>query len=108
KDKMKEYAIKGLKQLKIEYNSRIESLHVRVLFYAIFFITRKVHPMIIRYILLNVKYIYTYMKFVCPITILCLFKYTIYCKKIIILVYEDCEKCLKYSGEFKTVCFCCC
>src|SRR5699024_11563462 len=39
KDEMKNYAIKGLKQLKIESYSSIVSLPISVFFYTIFFIT---------------------------------------------------------------------
>lgn len=62
KDEMKEYAIKGLKQLKIEFYSSIVSLPVSVFFYAIFFITSKVRPMVIGCIFLGVTFIFAFMK----------------------------------------------
>lgn len=62
KDEMKEYAIKGLKQLKIEFYSSIVSLPISFFFYTIFFITSKVRPMVIGCIFLGVTFIFAFMK----------------------------------------------
>jgi len=62
KDEMKNYAIKGLKQLKIESYSSIVSLPISVFFYTIFFITGGVRPMVIGCIFLGVIFILAFMK----------------------------------------------
>src|SRR5699024_4317304 len=79
---MKEYAIKGLKQLKIEFYSSIVSLPISFFFYTIFFITSKVRPMVIGCIFLGVTFILFFMKPLIRKSILRDFKDGLYWKEI--------------------------
>lgn len=62
KSEMKEYAIKGLKQLKVEFYSSVASLPISIFFYTIFFMTGKFRPMVIGCIFLGVVFILAFMK----------------------------------------------
>src|SRR5699024_3620550 len=60
--KLREYADKGLKQLRIELYSSIVSLPVSFLFFIILFVTNKIHPLFIGCIFLGVIFILFFMK----------------------------------------------
>lgn len=60
--KLREYADKGLKQLRIELYSSIVSLPVSILFFIIFFVTNKIQPLFIGCIFLGVIFILFFMK----------------------------------------------
>lgn len=62
KIKLQEYAVKGLKQLRIEFYSSIVSLPISILFFIIFFSTSEIRPLIIGCIFLGVVLILAFMK----------------------------------------------
>jgi len=60
--KLQEYAVKGMKQLRIEFYSSVISLPISVLFFIIFFTTSKIRPLVIGCVFLGVVLILAFMK----------------------------------------------
>src|SRR5699024_3608068 len=60
---LEKYAIKGAKQLRIEYYSALVSLPVGIIFFIIFFATIKIRPLVIGYNCVVVIFLLILMKY---------------------------------------------